>query len=507
MLSLTDSRSGVAPSRVRSIAAFSVLACAIGSGGAIGSGSAIAGQRVEVILDVSGSMAATAEGQRKIDAARVAVARTMAALPADAVVALRLYGHRVSKERRDESCRDSELVLGFGSVDRGRIQSALDAAVPRGQTPLAYSLELAAADFATDEPAVVVLVSDGEETCGADPVAAAKALVAKGIDLTVHTVGFDVGADARTQLEQISRVTRGEYRDARSAAELADSISELARRSVLIDKSQAVTRVRGGNSYESAVPVALGQRLRLDHHQRKGEFDYFSFDAAAGQGIRVAVEAPSVGVTIRADAARSGYAFAGAQIRRARGNVVAKLGASGSLETDAEVFYVSSEAAGRYYLLVGSTGYDMSEDAVFSLEPISYYDASSATDAGETDLAALTIDPGDHSAYFIPGDRADVYRIVTKVGDTVAIRARAREASLRVAMTDADGVRLAQGRSPNHGAAVRVGVEIARAGDVFVTIETRVGVREPQAYELSIERTPRTPAAADGSPVSEPARP
>ena len=49
-------------------------------------------------------------------------------------------------------------------------------ATPRGQTPLTYSLEQAAQDFGatSDEERVIILVSDGEETCGGDPAAAAR---------------------------------------------------------------------------------------------------------------------------------------------------------------------------------------------------------------------------------------------------------------------------------------------------------------------------------------------
>ena len=59
-----------------------------------------------------------------------------------------------------------------------------------------YAEEQAANDFpAGAKERVVVLVSDGKETCQGDPAVAAKALAAKGI--TAHTVGFVVDSTAR----------------------------------------------------------------------------------------------------------------------------------------------------------------------------------------------------------------------------------------------------------------------------------------------------------------------
>jgi len=57
----------------------------------------------------------------------------------------------------------------------------------------------------------VVLVSDGRETCRADPCVAAKALAAADVKLVVHTIGLGVDAAARSQLQCIASVVRGSY--------------------------------------------------------------------------------------------------------------------------------------------------------------------------------------------------------------------------------------------------------------------------------------------------------
>jgi hypothetical protein len=73
-----------------------------------------------------------------------------------------------------------------------------------------------------------VLVSDGKETCEGDPCAAAKALADADAKLVIHTIGFNVDAAARFQLQCIAKVARGSYSDASGAADLGARLGEVA---------------------------------------------------------------------------------------------------------------------------------------------------------------------------------------------------------------------------------------------------------------------------------------
>lgn len=181
--------------------------------------------RIQIVLDASGSMRGATGPQSKMEAAVSAIQSTVDAMKGEQLVALRAYGHRLPREQKEASCRDSELVIPFLPLDRDRFAEELDSLQPLGQTPLAYSLERAAADFGTTGSAqdVIILVSDGNETCGGDPVAVACNLARQGVQLTVHTIGFDVGADVRDQLRSIAHCTGGRYEDASNAKELAHS--------------------------------------------------------------------------------------------------------------------------------------------------------------------------------------------------------------------------------------------------------------------------------------------
>ena len=90
----------------------------------------------------------------------------------------------------------------------------------KGETPIAYSLQQAAKDLGASGKRSIILASDGEESCVADPCPAAKALVAQGFDLQIDTVGLGANAATRRQLQCIADAVHGTYYDASTASEL-----------------------------------------------------------------------------------------------------------------------------------------------------------------------------------------------------------------------------------------------------------------------------------------------
>jgi Ca-activated chloride channel family protein len=118
-----------------------------------------------LILDASGSMWGTVDGQTKISAARKAVGTILAKWkPADKL-GLMVYGHRSKSD-----CNDIELMIPVGPVDAAQINAAVKSLNPKGKTPITDSLRQAAAALGAEKnPATVILVSDGIETCKGDP--------------------------------------------------------------------------------------------------------------------------------------------------------------------------------------------------------------------------------------------------------------------------------------------------------------------------------------------------
>jgi hypothetical protein len=96
------------------------------------------------------------------------------------------------------------------------------------KTPIGDSLLRIADDLAGVEgPALIILVTDGEETCDGDPKAAIRKLQNDGFDVRVNIVGFAIDELAlKEEFESWARLGNGRYFDAQSADDLKQAIRE-----------------------------------------------------------------------------------------------------------------------------------------------------------------------------------------------------------------------------------------------------------------------------------------
>lgn len=173
-----------------------------------------------LVLDSSGSMAADAGGATRMNAAKEALTAFAETLPADATVSLRLYGHEGdnTEARKDESCQSSEVV--YTGEPQG-VAGALADVEPVGWTPLARAIEDSTEDIPEDATdAVIYVVTDGLESCGGDPVKAAKDVAGAGVEPIINVIGFQVGNSDQEALAAIAEAGGGEYTTANSADEL-----------------------------------------------------------------------------------------------------------------------------------------------------------------------------------------------------------------------------------------------------------------------------------------------
>ena len=182
---------------------------------------------IEFVFDASNSMWGRMEGRPKISVAKGILEDALDWLPDDLQLGLRVYGHQHAREQKN--CTDSELLAPVDIGNRMQIRDAIASFRPRGQTPLAYSLRAIATDL-REVPGerAVVLVTDGIESCGGDPVAAARALQRHG-RIPVHVIGFGLGRavdqDQRS-LRAIADATGGRYFAAHTADELREALTD-----------------------------------------------------------------------------------------------------------------------------------------------------------------------------------------------------------------------------------------------------------------------------------------
>ncbi len=179
---------------------------------------------VEIVIDASRSMWGRMDGEPKMSVAKDILLDAADWLPQDLNLALRAYG---SESQSDlNNCADSTLMVPFGTEGREQIRDSINTLKPRGQTPIAFALQQAADDFAElDSERTIVLVTDGIESCGGDPIAAAAALQEAGIK--IHVIGFGMGNaqdEDTASLQSIAEAGAGRFLTAGSAAELRKAL-------------------------------------------------------------------------------------------------------------------------------------------------------------------------------------------------------------------------------------------------------------------------------------------
>ena len=180
---------------------------------------------VEIIVDASRSMWGRMDGEPKMSVAKEILQDVSNWLPADLNLALRAYGNSSASDMND--CADSALLVPFGEENRQPISDAISELRPLGQTPIAYALQEAAGDFeALQGERVLVLVTDGIESCGGDPVAAARELREQNV--MIHVIGFGLNSavdEDAASLQAVADASGGRFITAGSAEELKDALA------------------------------------------------------------------------------------------------------------------------------------------------------------------------------------------------------------------------------------------------------------------------------------------
>ena len=153
----------------------------------------------------------------RMDAAKAALRELVAEMPDQLNVGLLVY----------YNCDRIELVVPIGRLDRTRLLTKIEAIVPTGATPIGGALERAAGALSGQPgPSLVLLVSDGEETCGGQPVQAARELVTSRPDVRIDVIGLAVEDEPEVvqQLRDIAAAGSGTYFSAESTDALLTAL-------------------------------------------------------------------------------------------------------------------------------------------------------------------------------------------------------------------------------------------------------------------------------------------
>jgi Ca-activated chloride channel homolog len=144
-----------------------------------------------IALDASGSMSgkyASANMVRRIEKVRSALAKVLPNITQFRRVGLITFG-----PGRSNQCNNVKLQLKPTPNAADLILGIVNNLVPTGGTPLTAAVEQAAnvLDF-RKKPGIIVILTDGEATCGRSPCELGAQLHAEAKQLTIHVISFRV---------------------------------------------------------------------------------------------------------------------------------------------------------------------------------------------------------------------------------------------------------------------------------------------------------------------------
>jgi hypothetical protein len=202
-----------------------------------------AGSAVEIILDASGSMLQKIGKERRIDIARQTLTKLVTTtIPAGTPFAFRVFG------RMEDSCQsDLDVPLGPLNVQAVTAKIASLEAKNGAKTAIGASLEQVASDLRSVQgERLVILLTDGEETCGGDPAAAIEKLKKAGTSVRVNIVGLAIDdAQLAATFRHWADAGSGTYFDAQGAAALNEAMAKAMRPGFEIVNAQGAVVAEG----------------------------------------------------------------------------------------------------------------------------------------------------------------------------------------------------------------------------------------------------------------------
>ncbi|MEV6262636.1 VWA domain-containing protein [Streptomyces sp. NPDC051784] len=243
--------------------------------------------KVELVLDVSGSMRTRdIDGQSRISAAKHAFNDVLDAVPEEVELGIRTLGADYPGDDRKVGCKDTRQLYPVGPLDRTEAKTAVATLAPTGWTPIGPALLGAADDLdGGDATRRIVLITDGEDTCGPlDPCEVARDIAARGIHLVIDTLGLVPDAKIRQQLTCIAEATGGTYTAVQHTDELSGRVKQLVDRAA----EPVVTPVATEGAGDCAAAPALKPGLYTDR-QEIGKHRWYRVDVLPGQELRASV--------------------------------------------------------------------------------------------------------------------------------------------------------------------------------------------------------------------------
>jgi hypothetical protein len=222
-------------------------------------GSAAFDQKVKnllIIIDSSASMSTkTEDGIQKLYAAKIALYSLVNELSRNLNVGLMTYG-----DFDTNPCDRVVVMVPVAPLNREALWKVTSLIQPKGLTPLANSLEQGAHYLSGIEGrALIMLITDGQDTCAGDPVAIAARIEKKhGIEVKVNVIGLGVPREEERQLKDIARAGGGDYYLVNTQQDLINVTSEIAGDNLdILTGEEGTLIINFGNASSSVIKLAI----------------------------------------------------------------------------------------------------------------------------------------------------------------------------------------------------------------------------------------------------------
>ncbi|MDQ2065328.1 VWA domain-containing protein [Xinfangfangia sp. CPCC 101601] len=236
-------------------------------------------ERSLIVLDGSGSMWGQIEGRPKLEIAREALGKVVQGISPEVELGLMAYGHRTRGQ-----CDDIELIVPPAAGSGASIVAAANAMKFQGKTPLSDAVRLAAEHLRFEEDrATVILITDGIETCNADPCALANELEASGVDFTAHVVGFGLSQVEGEAVACLAHNTGGKFIEAKDAASLEAALQQTVALPAVAEVEPAPPEP-AVLEHNILPHVALSEGSEVDALARRTRFTFFAEEGGAAKG-------------------------------------------------------------------------------------------------------------------------------------------------------------------------------------------------------------------------------
>ncbi len=176
-----------------------------------------------IILDCSASMNKIIGPVRKTDIARKVVETILNGMFQDSHDAgsmksgLRVFGAKFFKWK--QNCDDTSLEVALDDIEKTRppILTKTSTITAKGQSSLSLSIDALKGDFPdeNDKANFIVVISDGDESCGGSPCDAVKQLVGDSRGVSVNTIGVETDPAGYDNLNCMAQAGNGRYFDSK----------------------------------------------------------------------------------------------------------------------------------------------------------------------------------------------------------------------------------------------------------------------------------------------------